>query len=391
MNGRTLTLGIVAGLAVAGLARSASGSGNTAGGRFRRIASVPAGFTDSPLLFVRGTALELAVRPEKKGKAEAGTGFFHVTTNLPAVLAEGRLRSRRELHAAGRQGAGLGGGPSNEAADHVSTGLRLGGALRLLQMTRMMARAVHGQIAPEEALRILVRENKETLDRVRDAITARADDAPDSGLEQARIALAAAEAKVKRAPRGSALYAALRDWEACLIDLEGQISRFDFDLDRERQAFRERFAEAVAAALQEEADRRQTSKVWAWWRRTIKALWDLTPEERQSLLAADRMSIAKTVNTQFWDDNDDVVEAFWSAAPNRKRAFDRAYPQHDAPFVGPAGFMEPAEKFARVRPEAVGLVQLAVRKDARPQQIYVECELRFRPEDLALVGVWEEK
>ena len=95
MDSRALTLGVVAGLAVAGLARRASGSGNTVGGRFRRIASVPAGSTDSPLLFVRGTALELAVRPEKKGKAQPGTGLYHVTTNLPAVLAEGRLRSRR--------------------------------------------------------------------------------------------------------------------------------------------------------------------------------------------------------------------------------------------------------------------------------------------------------
>jgi hypothetical protein len=391
MDGRVLTLGVVAGLAVAGLARRASGSGNAPAGRFRKISPTPAGFVTSPLSFVRGAPLELAVRPEKKGKAEAGTGFFHVTTNLPAVLAEGRLRSRRELRAADRQGAGLGGGRSDEAADRVSMGLRLDGALRLLQMTRMMARAVHGQIAPEEALRILVRENKETLDRVRDAITARADDAPDSGLEQARVALAVAEAKVKHAPRGPALYAALQDWEGHLTDLDRQIRWFNFDLGRERQAFRDRFAEAVDTALQEEADRRQTSKVWAWWRRTIKALWNLTPEERQSLLAADRMSIAKTVNTQFWDETCGVVTAFLSVVPNRKRVSERLYLQRDAPFVNPAGFMEPAEKFARVRPEAVGLIQLAVRKDARSQQINRECEIRFGPEDLALVGVWEEK
>jgi len=55
------------------------------------------------------------------------------------------------------------------------------------------------------------------------------------------------------------------------------------------------------------------------------------------------------------------------------------------------GFTEPASKFARVRPEAVGLVQLAARKGAESEQIPSECELRFRPEDLALVGVWEEK
>jgi hypothetical protein len=55
------------------------------------------------------------------------------------------------------------------------------------------------------------------------------------------------------------------------------------------------------------------------------------------------------------------------------------------------GFTEPAHRFERVRPEAVGLVQLAARKGAGSEQIPSECELRFRPEDLALVGAWEGK
>ena len=294
MNGRTLTLGIVAGLAVAGLARRTSGSGNATAGRFRKISPAPTGFVTSPLSFVRGTVLELAVDPEETGKAQPGTGFYHVTTNLPAVLAEGRLRSRRELRAAGRQGAGLGGGLRDEAPDRVSVGLTLDGALRVLRATRMMAQAVHGQIEAEEAFRILKRESEGTLSLVYDEIDARSDEEPDdpeagdNWSSWADGELKDAEAKVKRTPSGPALYEALRTWENRLADISSQISWID-----------------------------------------------------------------------------------------------------DHPCSYTVGFTEPASKFARVRPEAVGLVQLAARKGAGSEQISVECELRFRPEDLALVGAWE--
>jgi hypothetical protein len=294
MDGRALTLGVVAGLAVAGLARRSAGSGNTRAGRFRKISPAPTGFVTSPLSFVRGTTLELAVDPEETGKAQPGTGFYHVTTNLPAVLAEGRLRSRRELRAAGRQGAGLGGGLRDEAPDRVSVGLTLDGALRVLRATRMMAEAVHGQIGAEEAFRILKRESEGTLSLVYDEIDARSDEEPDdpeagdNWSSWADSELKDAEAKVKRTPGGPALYEALRTWENRLADISSQINWID-----------------------------------------------------------------------------------------------------DHPCSYTVGFTEPASKFARVRPEAVGLVQLAARKGAGSEQIPVECELRFRPEDLALVGAWE--
>jgi hypothetical protein len=296
MDSRALTLGVVAGLAVAGLARRSAGSGNTRPGRFRKISPVPTGFVTSPLSFVRGTTLELAVDPEETGKAQPGTGFYHVTTNLPAVLAEGRLRSRRELRAAGRQGAGLGGGFRDEAPDRVSVGLTLDGALRVLRATRMMAEAVHGQIGAEEAFRILKRESEGTLSLVYDEIDARSDDEPDdpeagdNWSSWADGELKDAEANVKHTPSGPALYEALRTWENRLADISSQINWID-----------------------------------------------------------------------------------------------------DHPCSYTVGFTEPASKFARVRPEAVGLVQLAARKGAGSEQISVECELRFRPEDLALVGVWEGK
>lgn len=294
MDGRAITLGVVAGLAAAGLARRSAGSGNTRPGRFRKISPPPTGFVNSPLSFVRGTTLELAVDPEETGKAQPGTGFYHVTTNLPAVLADGRLRSRRELRAAGRQGAGLGGGIRDQASDRVSVGLTLDGALRVLQATRTMAEAVHGQIEAEAALARLKRENQRMLDLVYDEIDARWDDAPDdeeaegNWSEWAHGELKDGEERAMRAAPGPALYEALRTWEGRLADIASQVS---------------------------------------------------------------------------WIDDESCAYV--------------------------VGFTEPASKFARVRPEAVGLVQLAARKGAGSEQIPVECELRFRPEDLVLVGVWE--
>ena len=300
MNGRTLTLGIVAGLAVAGLARRASGSGNAPAGRFRKISPAPAGFVTSPLSFVRGTTLELAVDPEETGKAQPGTGLYHVTTNLPAVLAEGRLRSRRELRAAGRQGAGLGGGLRDEAPDRVSVGLTLDGALRVLRATRMMAQAVHGQIEAKEAFARMQSFSESALDLLDRAVEWMVD-VEDEDEENFRAArsyedeLNRLTADALRATPGPDLYDALRRYETHVANTLGE----------------------------------WTGEGW---------------------LELDEQMCGTTV-----------------------------------------GFTEPAHRFERVRPEAVGLVQLAARKGAGSEQIPSECELRFRPEDLALVGVWEGK
>lgn len=59
--------------------------------------------------------------------------------------------------------------------------------------------------------------------------------------------------------------------------------------------------------------------------------------------------------------------------------------------TAPVGFTERAEKFASVRVENLGLLQLAGRKGAGPEFVNNECELRFRPEDLRVVGAWEER
>jgi hypothetical protein len=298
MDSRVLTLGVVAGLAVAGLARRSSGSGNARAGRFRKISPAPTGFVTSPLSFVRGTVLELAVDPEETGKAQPGTGFYHVTTNLPAVLAEGRLRSRRELRAAGRQGAGLGGGLRDEAPDRVSVGLTLDGALRVLRATRMMAEAVHGQI---------------------DARTA---------------------------------FAAMQDLSGSALDLLDRAVEWMVDVeDEDEESFR------AARSYEDELNQLAADALRA------------TPgPDLYDALRRYETHIANTLSE-------------WTG---------EGWVELDEQMCGTTvGFTEPASKFARVRPEAVGLVQLAARKGAESEQIPSECELRFRPEDLALVGAWE--
>jgi hypothetical protein len=299
MDGRALTLGVVAGLAVAGLARRASGSGNAPSGRFRKISPAPTGFVTSPLSFVRGTTLELAVDPEETGKAQPGTGLYHVTTNLPAVLAEGRLRSRRELRAAGRQGAGLGGGFRDEAADRVSVGLTLGGALRVLRAVRLMADAVHGRIDNQNALIGLLDSLGPPLSALEDAMDWLSEE--NSGWEENRA-----------------------------------VERYEEEIERCKDDVLDATSgpELYDALLRYETEVTEAFTQWA----------------AQGWLADDAVACAM-----------------------------------------PVGFTEPAHKFERVKPESVGLLQLAARRGASVDRVPGECELRFRPEDLALVGAWEGK
>ena len=263
---------------------------------FKRHATVPTGFTVSPYTLVRGTVLEMVVDPQERGRADSGTGFFHVTTNLPAVLAEGRLRSRKELRAAGVQGAGLGGGIRDEAAHLISVGLTLDGAMRVMGATRLMADAVHGRIDSKTAMKALDKSLAPALDLIDSAADWMGED-PDrdefnvaNGYDETKGTL---EWDVLQATPGPELYTALTQYE-----------------------------EHIANTL----------LVW----------------ESEGYLDTD-----------------------------------------EHPCVQPVGFTEPAHKFERVLPENIGLVQLAARRTARPDPVPGECELRFRPEDLVIVAVWQ--
>jgi len=66
-------------------------------------------------------------------------------------------------------------------------------------------------------------------------------------------------------------------------------------------------------------------------------------------------------------------------------------PQDDDVCTGTVGFTESASRFVRVDPDQVGLLLCAGRRTANVEIIPNECELRFRPHDLAVVGVWKMK
>lgn len=58
------------------------------------------------------------------------------------------------------------------------------------------------------------------------------------------------------------------------------------------------------------------------------------------------------------------------------------------PGNAPVGFTAPYDRFVQICPREVAIVQLAARRGARAEVIPAELELRFRPEDLTVVG-WE--
>jgi len=264
---------------------------------FDRTLKVPRGFTTSPLYFVREEVLGLTLDPDSTGRAVAGAGLFHVTTNLPAVLAEGRLRSRRELQAANVASAGLGGGVANEAADKVSVGVTRDGALRVLKAVQLMADAVHGKIDSERALVAM----NEVLEPSLHILNYAAEWMEEGELDSREYGAASdyverqyelAQAVADAVP-GPSLYNALQDYEGLI-----------------------------------------TETIVDWVREMYVEL-----DEAQCAL--------------------------------------------------PVGFTEPSHKFARVQPENVGLLQLAARKTARPEDVPGECELRFNSDDLVIVGVWQ--
>jgi hypothetical protein len=150
--------------------------------------------------------MEAAIEAEPEGAS-----LFHVTTNLPAVLADDRLRSRRELRTGGLRAVGLGGGPLNEADNKVSVGILKSGALRLYRGVRMMALAVHGRIQPADALAEMTELSSGALDMIDHAIDGL--DRPDPLIDNYESELVLLEQDVLRAPPGPNLYDALRRYE----------------------------------------------------------------------------------------------------------------------------------------------------------------------------------
>jgi len=200
---------------------------------FFRHRQVPRGFTTSPLHFLRRATeledegseqwgdyatLQDVVDPLSTGRAVAGAGLFHVTTNLPAVLAYGRLRSHDELKAANIAFAGLG---SETSKGQVSVGVMRDGAIRLLKGIQLMADAVHGRIDGERALTVM----NEVLEPAMAIVNYYAEQLKATGdsrgymtvSEYADLTYKRAQA-VRKAKPGVALYDALQDYENIITE-----------------------------------------------------------------------------------------------------------------------------------------------------------------------------
>jgi len=100
-------------------------------------------YTRDPVGWLVGTVLE-----EIYEANEPNVGFFHVTTNLPAVMASGRLLSRKRT-----QVLGLGGGAANVSSDTVSFVFTLGRAEWLYDAIHAVARAAQDEISASQLLR----------------------------------------------------------------------------------------------------------------------------------------------------------------------------------------------------------------------------------------------
>lgn len=222
MNGSRVALALTAALAAASGLRGrgiAPIGGRNQTGRFRPLPR-RRGHVTSPLPFVRGTVLQETIDPDLDGWASDDAGLFHVTTNLPAILREGRLRSREDLRRSGGQSVGLGGGPGDEAADKVSVGVSLNGALRLLDGMRLMARAVQAQVQPVDALNEFKRINRGVLATL-DRYDPWDDDESSSGSRLAARydeGVVESEREVLAAAPGPDLYEALQRYERHLMD-----------------------------------------------------------------------------------------------------------------------------------------------------------------------------
>lgn len=296
MSGEWLALGAVAAMAVAGASRRSAGTRGSRG--MEPLHSVPGGFTVDPLSFVSDTVLEWMIEDRDPGEV----GLFHVTTNLPAVLAHGRLRSRAELRRQGISHAGLGGGISDQAPNQVSVSLLRGNAERVVAATRVMAMAVHGEVDGRTALDALNEASEHTL---------------------------------------STLFGAV-DWMLDVDHSDGQ-SLHDKSWGA-ATAFNKRLDQHIEGVAQARPGPD-----------TYEAL------RRYETFLAD--TLADWIS-ESWISEDDILCG------------------------ATVGFTEPASRFSRVRPENVGLVQLAGRLGARVDLVPSECEARFSSDDLVIVGVW---
>lgn len=259
---------------------ASSRKGSPARDSFRRVEKVPRGFTQESEPFLVNTVLEDV----------PSDGLYHVTTNLSAVLASGKLKSRAELHRMNVTTAGLGGGGGNEAPNQISVTVSRERAFRLLEGILAMAGAAQGRLGGTELLQTLERLSDSTLWTLDNAADYLGDSTETVNYYDAKEKL---EAAVKNAKRGVDLYSAAQRYEGHL---------------------------------------NETLHEWIYLGHV----------------------------------SDDDMLCGW-----------------------PVGFTEEATRFQQITVENLGIVRVAARREACPDIVSGECELRFKPEDLQITGVLE--
>lgn len=326
MNGNLLALGAVGAIALGAATSRFRTRGNRNEARlapgFRPACPVPGTHSLDLVPFFFEDVPSWATSPD--------AGLYHVTTNLPAVLASGCVLSRAELRAASRPGElpgiGLGGGfasgwyQPSVASDRVSVGVRLDASLRTLRATRLMARVARGDAGPADALAEWKEIDAEAL-----ALLARVFTESDIAWTKLDMAW-------------------WTNWrKRVLADLQ----------KRERAILRM----AIPTGMGPAADRAR----WEGGR----ALYD---------------AIARWEGVVFREANW-IYRHLWSRG------------QTAEPCGLGILFTATGRDFARADPASVGLVQLAARVATGSAGVDAnmgECELRFRSADLVLAGVYEE-
>jgi hypothetical protein len=95
------------------------------------------------------------VVPQDVEKDEFLDGFYHVTTNLPAVLHWGALKSRKQLGTV----PGLGGGAADEARNKVSLTYNYYKAQRIYDGLMFASNVIHNKVKASEIFDWMLREH----------------------------------------------------------------------------------------------------------------------------------------------------------------------------------------------------------------------------------------
>jgi hypothetical protein len=93
--------------------------------------------------------------PEGVEREEFLDGFYHVTTNLPAVLHWGALKSRKQLGDV----PGLGGGAADEARNKVSLTYNYGKAERIYNGLIFASNVIHNMVKASEIFDWMLQEH----------------------------------------------------------------------------------------------------------------------------------------------------------------------------------------------------------------------------------------